>query len=96
MAPRTGRAKKKQLITVFHEAMSTECDQTESSNADEGMRHTNGRARSGTSDSCIPPWRYWALSRGNTIELVLQLAFYCKSVRTVALSQSVCVANNDR
>ena len=33
----------KQLITVFLEAKSTECEQTEPSDAGEGMRHTNGR-----------------------------------------------------
>ena len=33
----------KQLITVLLEAKSTECEQTEPSDAGEGMRHTNGR-----------------------------------------------------
>ena len=33
----------KQLITVFLEAKSTECEQTKPSDAGEGMRHTNGR-----------------------------------------------------
>ena len=33
----------KQLITVFREAKSTECEQTKPSDAGAGMRHTNGR-----------------------------------------------------
>ena len=33
----------KQLISVFREAKSTECEQTKPSDAGAGMRHTNGR-----------------------------------------------------
>ena len=34
---------KKELITVFHEAKSTECEQTKPSIRGAVMRHTNGR-----------------------------------------------------
>ena len=41
-------SKEKTVNKRFFKAKSTECEQTEASDADEGMRHTNGRQKEET------------------------------------------------